>query len=552
MSSPAPSLRRRSHWGWGWSDLEPSVDDQTALATQVHALTGWEGLLPTAPPPPQSVQLPDPRIFAPDELAPITSADPPDRARHSYGRSYRDVARAFANRYDHPIDLVMRPRNDAEIEACFEFAANTGAAIVPYGGGSSVVGGVNPAFDRPSISLDLEELSGLFELDALSLAARFGGGTLGPEVNRLLGAHDLCLRHFPQSYEFSTVGGWIATRAGGHYAMGRTHIDDFVESTRMVTPSGVWESRRLPGSGAGPSPDRLVLGSEGTLGVVADAWLRVQQRPKFRGSASFQFDSVSTATAAVRALAQSDLTPSNCRLLDATEAMVNGVGTQPVLILGFESADHPLGPWLDRGSAIVADHGGVLTEGSRSLRSPTDDERSPIPQTTGSESTWRRAFIAAPYRRDAMIALGAIAETFETACTWDRFNDLHHAVVEEIGAVGRELGVGLVASMRFTHVYPDGPAPYYTVLGAPPSTDNADLAARSRAMISAWDDVKAAVSEVLATRGATITHHHAIGRDHLPWYQRQRPDLFAAAFGAAKAVCDPQGILNPGVLIEPK
>ena len=128
MSSPAPSLRRRSHWGWGWSDLEPSVEDQAALATQVHALTGWEGLLPTAPPPPESVLLPDPRIFAPEKLAPITSADPPDRARHSYGRSYRDVARAFANRYDHPIDLVMRPRNDTEIEACFEFAANTGAA----------------------------------------------------------------------------------------------------------------------------------------------------------------------------------------------------------------------------------------------------------------------------------------------------------------------------------------------------------------------------------------------------------------------------------------
>jgi alkyldihydroxyacetonephosphate synthase len=441
----------------------------------------------------------------------------------------------------------MRPTSEDEVDACLSFAADLGAAIVPYGGGSSVVGGVNPAFDRPSISLDVEHLSGLYELDERSLAARFGGGTLGPEVNRLLEPHGLCLRHFPQSYEFSTVGGWIATRAGGHFATGRTHIDDFVEATRMVSPAGAWQSLRVPGSGAGPSPDRQVLGSEGALGVISEAWLRVQRRPGFRASVSFEFSSLDDAAEAVRSISQSGLDPSNCRLLDETEALVNGLGSRCVLILGFESADHPLGPWLDRAVELAQDHGATVTPGSRSERSPQQQDGRP----ESSESAWREAFIAAPYRRDAMIALGAIAETFETACTWDRFSSMHQRVEDKIQVVGSELGVGLIASMRFTHVYPDGPAPYYTVLGAPPMTVADDRVSRAASMVAAWDAVKAAVSEVLVAEGATITHHHAVGRDHMPWYRQQRPDLFAQGLAATKAVLDPAAVMNPGVLVGP-
>ena len=216
------------------------------------------------------------------------------------------------------------------------------------------------------VSIDLTALDRVLEVDAASRAARVQAGALGPVLEDQLRPDGWTLRHFPQSFEFSTLGGWIATRAGGHFATGYTHIDDLVESIRAVTPAGISESRRLPGSGAGPSPDRLLLGSEGALGIVTEAWVRVQVRPRWRGGASVHFASWGEGVAAVRALSQSGLMPANCRLLDGTEAAltsgVSGVGA--LLVLGFESADHPVGPWLDRGLELCRDHGGEVPEGA--------------------------------------------------------------------------------------------------------------------------------------------------------------------------------------------
>jgi alkyldihydroxyacetonephosphate synthase len=313
-----------------------------------------------------------------------------------------------------------------------------------------------------------------------------------------------------------------------------------VESLRALTPTGPVETRRLPGSGAGPSPDRLFIGSEGALGVIVEAWMRLQDRPRFRASTSLCFpgdDGFLRGAAAVRALSQSGLFPTNCRLLDAGEARTAGAGdgSAAVLVLGFESADHPLDPWMQRALELARDAGGEAPEGAGRTRSDEGATRE------GAAGAWRRAFLNAPYLRDVLVRCAVISETFETAITWDRFEGFHRrveAATQE--AVRRVCGTGSVGC-RFTHVYPDGPAPYYTIL-AP---------GRRGSELEQWDEIKAAASEALLAAGGTITHHHAVGRDHRPWYDRQRPDGFARALRAAKRELDPQAVLNPGVLIDP-
>src|SRR6266480_5586499 len=221
------------------------------------------------------------------------------------------------------------------------------------------------------------------------------------------------MRHYPQSFEFSTLGGWIATRAGGHFATRLTHVDDLVESVRAIAPTGEWDSRRLPGSGAGPSPDRLLIGSEGILGVITEAWVRLQARPTFRSSTSVRFATFEAGAGAVRELSQSGLEPSNCRLLEGREAMVTGAATdeRALLVLGFESADHPLDAWMERALELCGDHGGEWAE----VRERSEGD---------AAGQWRSAFLAAPYLRDTMIAAGVFTETFETAITWDRLDSL--------------------------------------------------------------------------------------------------------------------------------
>jgi alkyldihydroxyacetonephosphate synthase len=246
-----------------------------------------------APPRVEDFALRAPRISPPAALAAMFSSQPLDRLNHSYGKSYADLARMWLRDVPEPPDWVAYPDDEQAIVDLLDWAARHNVAVVPYGGGSSVCGGVEPAVGASyagTVSMDLERLHRVLEVDRTSRAARIQAGALGPELEAQLKPHGLTLRHFPQSFEFSTLGGWIATRAGGHYAMQHTHIDDFVENTRLVTPSGVMQTRRLPGSGAGPAPDRLVLGSEGTLGVITEAWVRLQDAPRFRASASVRFD----------------------------------------------------------------------------------------------------------------------------------------------------------------------------------------------------------------------------------------------------------------------
>jgi alkyldihydroxyacetonephosphate synthase len=442
------------------------------------------------------------------------------------------VVRAFRGRFDHAPDVVGYPRDEQDVESLLAWCAEAGAAAIPFGGGTSVVGGVEARVGDSyagAVVIDLKGLDRVLDFDRVSRAAHIQAGATGPSLEEQLRPHGVTLRHFPQSFELSTLGGWIATRAGGHFATLYTHIDDLVESVRAVTPTGLFESRRLPGSGAGPSPDRMLLGSEGTLGVITEAWVRVQDRPRFKSSAGVTFPSFTAGAKAVRALSQSGLYPSNCRLLDPGEAALTGATTEgALLVLGFESADHPVEAWMHRALELCRDH-----DGAGEARESGGD----------AAGAWREAFLRAPYIRDVFVAAGILADTFETAITWDRFEEFHGGVRAAAEQAVREIcGEQGRMTCRFTHVYPDGPAPYFTIL-AP---------ARRGGELEQWDEIKAAASDAVIAAGGTITHHHAVGRDHRPWYDRQRPEPFARALAAAKAELDPHAILNPGVLIDPR
>ena len=526
---------RLKHFGWGREGEGMTPDEEKFVLARNRERFGVNAFDERMPPHLNDIALHAPRITPPVPLATFCTTATYDRLAHTYGKSFPDTVRGLAGDYANAPDAVAYPRNETEVSSVIDWAGSAQAALTPFGGGSSVVGGVEPRLGpghRGAASLDLSALSKVREVDDVSRLALIEAGAFGPALEAQLAARGLTLRCFPQSFEFSTLGGWIATRAGGHFATLHTRIDDLVHSVRLVSPRGVLETPRFPSSGAGPDPKRLVLGSEGTLGVITEAWMRVQPRPTHRAQASVNFERFDDAVAAARALAQSGLYPSNCRLLDPIEALLHGVALDgsAVLLLAFESSDHGLSAWIDRALELARSHRG-RSEGGAQLR---ETARGGDAQA----EDWRKAFLEGPYLQDALICLGVIADTFETACTWTAFPQLYASVNDAMTqALSRVCGGGAV-SCRFTHVYPDGPAPYFTFIGK----------ARAGAELTQWAELKQCASNALQAAGGTITHHHAVGRVHRDGYLRESPPAFIEALRAVKSQLDPSGLLNPGVL----
>jgi alkyldihydroxyacetonephosphate synthase len=525
---------RRKFWGWGFEGDGPT----DAEAQAVRGMTGARfGALADPLPVPRAEEfsLPAPRVQPPDALADRFEASAPERLSHAMGQSYADIARAFLRRIDHSPDLVAYPRSADDVARILGWADEEGVAVIPFGGGTSVCGGVEPDVGEgyPAvISLDLAELNGVIEIDRQNRSALIAAGTRGPDLEAALKPSGLTLRHFPQSFELATLGGMIVTRSGGHFATLYTHIDEFVQSVELVTPGGMLTTRRLPGSGAGPQPERLVSGSEGILGVLTAAWMRLQDVPVHRASATVRFPDFTTGAEAVRLLARSGLNPANCRLLDPREALLNGVGDgrSALLVLGFESADHPQDKRLARALEICAESGGEAK--ARPSEGAARD---------AAAETWKQAFLRMPYYREVLVPHGLIVDTFETACLWSDFPDLHDAVIRGMRDVMRRVtGADGDITCRFTHVYPDGPAPYFTLYAA----------STPERMLDHWRDIKLAANELVVDSGGTVTHHHAVGRDHRRGgYDRERAPLFAAILESARRAVDPRGIMNPGILI---
>mgnify|MGYP003625748945 FL=1 len=539
MASQKTQDRKLKYWGWGYEDAGLDRDQTRALlatfADGFGIQPSRDGAFPTL----DAIDLPKCRLEAPASLAGICTDDHFERVYHAFGQSQPDSIRTYNGDFDHAPDIVAFPETDRHIAEIYEWAGKVNAAVIPWGAGSSVVGGVTSDVGSKyngTISVDMGRMNRVLEVDEVSRAARIQGGAKGPELEAQLKPHGLTLRHFPQSFEHSTFGGWVATRSGGHFATLYTHIDDLVEATTTVTPAGDIVSRRLPGSGAGPSPDRFVaLGSEGALGIITEGWARLQGRPTFKATAGFRFTDFFDAARAVRAVSQAGLFPANVRIVDGTELKVNGAGdgSFTLMVVSFESADHPVDAWMARAEECCLDHGAEVDV-------PWRDN--PEAHLQGAVGAWRTAFIRMPYNREQLTPRGIISDTFETAITWDRFEAFYNAIKDATQAAIRDVtGHDGAVSCRFSHAYPDGPAPYFA-FHAPGDPD-------ARAMLAQWQEIKTRCSDALIANGGTITHHHAVGRDHQKWYAQQRPALFGDVIGDAKKRLDPKGVLNPGVIV---
>jgi alkyldihydroxyacetonephosphate synthase len=524
----------RKFWGWGDADFQipPAVIEKTKQLLQMSL--GIQKFNPITPPRLEDLHLRSPRFNLPSHLITICKSDTYDRASHTYGKSYRDIWRGLYGHFDNPPDYVAYPKTESEIMELMNFAQEHQISLIPYGGGSSVCGGVestqNPDY-QGVISVDMQYFNQVLEIDQVSRCARIQAGIYGPALEKQLKPHQLTLRHYPQSFEFSTLGGWLATRSGGHFATVFTHIDDFVESIRMITPQGILQTRRLPASGAGPSEERLILGSEGIFGIITEAWMRLQAIPKYKATQAVKFKSFTQAVEAARLLAQSGLNPSNARLIDPLEAFGTGLGDgiSTIIILGFESANHSVSPWMQEALAICQQNGGTWQ---------VKPENTDVKADENAEA-WKKSFLHAPYLRDEMMQLGVIMETFETATTWDNFPHFHQKINEIARQSIQEICGAGTLTCRFTHLYPDGPAPYYTIIAR--GEQGKELAQ--------WDKIKALVSQAIIDYGGTITHHHAVGKDHQPYYAQQMSEPFNHILKSVKNSLDPQWILNPEVLI---
>ncbi len=530
---------RRSFWTWGWESDEPTDAQRKETARQLSGHFGREITAPRIPNI-EEFELRKPRIKIPDSLSDIVTSDHDERVIHTYGGHFLELNRALRGDFSDPPDAVAYPETEEQLESVLDWCNSNDHAVIPYGGGTTVVNGVSvPTTADSAVTIDMERLNKVLEIDETSRAARIQAGIFGPDLEAALRPKGYTLRHFPQSFPWSTLGGWIVTRSGGHYATNHTHIDEFVESLRMITPQGWWESRRLPGSGAGPSPDRLVIGSEGTLGILTEAWMRIQKRPIFRATAGVVFASWEEGYTATRHIVQAKLWPANLRLLDPAEAgRAAGLdGKQTLLIIGFESSDVPQDSFITLAVEIAREFGGQINDDEINISDGSGN-------TTGREGAvgnWRSSFIGV--NAGMTNGLGLIGDTFETAITWDKWPEFDAQIRSRVGKVLKEVvGDASTLSCRFTHIYTDGPAPYYTFSGMGTPGSEAEQ----------WKTIKDAANEALISCGGTITHHHSVGRMHAQGWSKQRPDLFESALRAVKKSLDPNSILNPGVLFDPE
>jgi alkyldihydroxyacetonephosphate synthase len=447
------------------------------------------------------------------------------------GKSTLDLLRRKDSGIQDAPDAVLLPADEEDVAEVLRFCARHSIAVVPFGGGTSVVGGLDPIRGdfKAVISLDLRRLDELHGLDEVSGEAELGAGVTGPEAERLLGAHGFSLGHFPQSFEFATIGGFAATRSSGQDSAGYGRFDDMVRGVRAVTPAGVLDLGRAPASAAGPDLRQLIVGSEGVFGVITRVRVRVHPVPETTRYEAWSFPDFATGAAALRAVAQNATGPTVIRLSDEAETGVNlatteTIGEQSVTggclaITAFEgTAAHTESRHAET-HAVLEAHGGTSLGEAPAL-------------------AWEHGRFGAPYLRDSLLSAGALCETLETATNWSNLSALKAAVTDALTSALSETGTPALVLCHISHVYPTGASLYFTV-----------VAGQRGNPIEQWSKAKTAASEAMVHNGGTITHHHAVGADHRPWMRDEVGDLGIEVLRAVKGVLDPTGILNPGKLI---
>lgn len=497
---------------YGWGDPASRTELPDSARQLLVSALGLPVTPPTAPDE-ASVKLADP-VLPIDFAAVLGDAyvltDAHSRLLHSAGKSTIDLLRLRSGEVDAP-DAVLLPGSDDEIAAVLDLCGKSGVAVVPFGGGTSVVGGVG-GVAHPYVALDLRRLSALISVDTVSRTAVLQAGVRGPDAERLLDEHGFTLGHLPQSFEYATIGGFAATRSSGQASNFYGSFADLVVGLRVVTPSGVLTLGRAPASAAGPDLLQLMLGSEGVFGVITEVTVRVRPIPSSTVDETWTFPDFATGLAAVRALAQADAAPAVVRLSDEAETGINRAlaGAEQsggcVLVAGYE------GPASAQATEILASTGG----------------------SKGASSDWRAHRFRAPYLRDALLDVGALAETLETAASYADLPRLYDGVRS---ALQSALGAAVVMC-HVSHLYPTGASLYFTV-----------VCGQSDDPIALWSKAKRAAGDAIVAAGGTITHHHAVGVDHRPWMVDEVGELGVAILRAVKDRLDPAGILNPGKLI---
>jgi alkyldihydroxyacetonephosphate synthase len=534
---------------WGWGEDGHAVPLPPAAEALLHEELGADPETRRPPVAFEQVAVPDGRLPAParERLAAAVGAEHvrdgrEDRIAHSVGRSYPDLVRIRSGDASSAPDAVVLPSSAEQVGAVLAACAEHQLAVIPFGGGTSVVGGVEPVRDgmAAAITLALSRLDTTVDMDRTSLTARLDAGMFGPEAERRLGAEGATLGHFPQSFEYSTVGGWVATRSAGQASTGYGRIDELVEGVRCVSPAGEVGTRALPASAAGPDLRELLVGSEGVLGVICEATVRVRPAPAARRYEGWSFASFAEGCEAFRVMEQADGAADVNRLSDEDETRLSmamassgsraerlgrrylrlrGHETGCIAIVGFEGDAEDVERRRRRTSALLRAGGGISL-GSR----PGEG--------------WLRSRYAGPYLRDELLDRGVMAETLETATSWSNLTSLHDAVGNALRTTLAERGTPPLVMSHVSHLYPSGASLYFTF-----------LARQEEDALEQWRAAKTAASEAIVAGGGTITHHHAIGRDHRQWMRAEVGELGLDLIRAAKERLDPAGIMNPGKLL---
>ncbi len=516
-------------WGWGEEGKEYHLPDPARFWAYVADRLG-----PTEASPRldslSRVELRPPRLPTTvlSELARIVgnegvSTENVERAVYSLGKGYKDLVRIRRGQVPNPTDAVVRPETEEQVAAVVKLAAREGVAVIPFGGGTSVVGGVEPLGEGPAITLDLGLMSRIVHIDRISATATVEPGLAGPELERQLNAAGFTLGHFPQSFEYSTVGGWIATRSAGQKSTLYGKIEERVESLHLAYPGGLLTTPRVPAAAAGPDLVHLVAGSEGALGVITQVSLRLASLPRYQDYRGYLFPNFGEGVTAARELMQSGLHPAVLRLSDEPETettlAMRGVrlASTAIMILGFEGDEAAVKHQWAGAEALLQRY-------------------SPQALGQGAGQAWERSRYDAPYLRDLLLDHGIMVDTLETATTWDRYLWLYAAVRDALrGALG-ERGVVMA---HLSHSYSDGGSIYYTFLA--PQERSGE--------IEQWERVKAAATEAIVRQGGALSHHHGIGSDHRAWMESYLGPEGVRWLAALKSALDPQGVMNPGKLI---
>jgi alkyldihydroxyacetonephosphate synthase len=537
--------RRDTKW-WGWGDPAtlPELDDEAlgVLRDRIGDLQPW----PLAVAEPGEFVMLNPQPLPPKLTEAVgaerifTSLE--DRLRHASGRGYVDLARMRGGRLEGGPDAVILPADAAQLRAVLDVCADEGIAVVPFGGGTSVVGGVEPLRGPHArlISLDLAGLRTV-EVDRRSLTARLGAGLRGPEAEQALGREGVTLGHFPQSFEYATIGGFAATRSAGQASSGYGRFDAVVSSVRLVAPKGDMETLETPHTAAGPALRELIVGSEGVLGVIPDVTVRVRPAPAQKRYEAWMAESFEAGAEIVRGLAQGPGLPEIIRVSDEEETEGSLAVSGPRGFAG-KAFDRYLGVRKRRGGALMivgyeGEEESVSRRRALTVRGLRAGGAAYLGQSAGS--SWEHGRYNGPYLRDTLMGMGAMVETLETSHTWTRLGELHAAVAAAIRGSLAAAGTPGLVWCHLSHAYADGASLYFTFISR----------RREGAELEQWAEVKRAASEAIVASGGTITHHHAVGRDHVPYMEAEVGKRGLDVLRAVKQELDPAGIMNPGKLL---